>query len=179
MSHVYLAASLPGLDLGHPPPLGLETFAARCAGVLEAPALADVQNLLAGEDHNLRTEPGRRWQALETQLRNEVATARRPNQDLAHPFYTGYSVEIRDSVRRAFGAQTPLKRERILDRCRFALLEELAEGNTLSLGRIIGFAGQLRLVHRWAGWDQQAGRRRFADMVGTLRDTIIAGQDNG
>ncbi|MFO7718215.1 MAG: DUF2764 family protein [Thermodesulfobacteriota bacterium] len=174
MSYTYLAASLPELTLGQPPPMGLGTFTAQCQGVLEAPALWDVQQLVQGDFLELSTTPGQKWQALETQIRNETATALRPNQDLTHPFFIGYSVFVRDCVRRAFDAATPLERERILDRGRFALLADLAGHDPLGLSRIVSFAGQLRLVHRWAVWDQETGRERFDEMVATVAEAVLA-----
>jgi hypothetical protein len=174
MIHTYLAASLPELELGQSPPMSLKRFAAQCEGILSNDALNDVQRLVRGQAAGMRTEPGRRWQNLETQLRNASAARRRPREDLAQPFFEGYSVVVRDCVRRAFNTATPLERERILDRCRFALLSDIASDAPLGLERILSFAGQLHLVHRWFGWDEDTGRERFEDLVSTMAEDVLS-----
>jgi hypothetical protein len=164
MTFVYLAASLPLLSLDAKPPFSMEAFRMRCSGLLAPKERSELERMLQGQQEGFLTVFGRAWAALQAQMDNECARQRNLRLDQLRS-HSGFSVQVRDLVLDAFNRENPLARERVLDAGRFALLEELAQSDPYGLPRILAFAGQLRLVHRWAGLDKDSGRKRFASLV--------------
>jgi hypothetical protein len=164
MSFVYLAASLPLLSLDRRPPMSLQELQRSCDGLLAPEQRAELENMLWGRIQGMQTRFGRTWADYEAQLENECARKRsnRPERLRSH---AGYSIQVRDIVLDAFNRENPLERERVLDWGRFRLLDELGALNPLGLERVLAFAGQLRLVHRWAALDRELGRKRFQSLV--------------
>lgn len=165
MIFTYLAATLPYLALGKSPPISIDDFRTSCSGLLKDPQFRDLDRLLDGNPEFCETPFGQVWSDLETQIINECARKRRPGLEKKLRMHRGYSVLAREMVQDAFNRETPQEREWVLDRGRFLLLENLARPGSLGLERILAFAGQLRLVHRWAQFDEQRGRKRFQDLV--------------
>ena len=165
MSTISLAASLPWLELGRKPPLSVEDFRFSCSGILPATEFQDLERLLEGGLGPYATAFGRSWAALENQIRNECARKRDPGLKSGFWMHKGYSVQAARFVMEAFHQETPMKREWLLDKGRFALLEELIGLDHLGVERVLAFAGQLRLVHRWDAFDAQRGRERFRALV--------------
>ena len=165
MSHISLAASLPWLELGRKPPLTVEDFRFSCSGTLSPVEFQELEMLLKAELGPYATSFGRSWAELEIQIRNECARKRVPGLKEGFRMHRGYSVQAARVVMDAFHQETPLKREWLLDKGRFALLDELIGLDHLGLERILAFAGQLRLVHRWEVFDEQRGRERFRNLV--------------
>ncbi len=165
MSYISLAASLPWLELGQKPPLSLKDFRFSCSGILQPSELQDLDSLLADRLGQFSTSFGRSWSALAVQIMNECARKRNPSLKSGFRMHSGYSVQAARFVMEAFHQENPLEREWLLDRGRFALLEELIGLDQLGLESILAFAGRLRLVHRWAAFDEQRGRERFQTLM--------------
>lgn len=168
MTYTYLAASLPTLVFGAPPPFGVAEFRAKCEGVLSRADLATMDALLAGAP-----APGCRfiaeWQARETQLRNGVVRARAAHIGVeARPFlhdHAGWDMSVAKAVTDAFSKPNPLEREMELDRCRWHVVEDLARFEPFSLAAVLAFAVKLRIVERWAGLDETVGTTRVEAIV--------------
>ena len=165
MIATYLAATLPSLTLGRPAPVSVAGFRFSCSGLLDEPELRDLDRMLDMSPGFCETPFGQAWSDLEIQISNECARKRRPGLEKKLRMHGGYSVQVREMVRDAFQRETPLDREWVLDNGRFSLLENLAAPGSLGLERILAFAGQLRLVHRWAQFDEEQGRKRFQELV--------------
>ncbi|MCF8108158.1 MAG: DUF2764 domain-containing protein [Desulfohalobiaceae bacterium] len=165
MSTIALAASLPWLELGRKPPLSMEHFRFSCSGMMQTVEFEDLERLLQGDLGPYATSFGHSWAALEIQIRNECARKRESGLKTGFWMHQGYSIQAARYVMEAFQQETPMKREWLLDKGRFALLEELIGLDHLGLERILSFAGQLRLVHRWDAFDEERGRKRFQDLV--------------
>ena len=169
MKYTYLAASLPTLVFGAPPPFGVAEFRAKCEGVLSRADLAALDALLAGAP-----APGvgfvAEWQARETQLRNGVVRARAAHLGVeARPYlrdHAGWDMTVAKAVTDAFAKPNPLDREQELDRCRWRMAEDLARFEPFGLAAVLAFAVKLGIAERWAGLVEDAGVKRVEDFVG-------------
>ena len=181
MKYTYLAASLPTLVFGAPPPFRAAEFRAKCEGVLSRADLAVLDALLAGEPAS-----GCRfvaeWQARDTQLRNGVVRARAAHLGIeARPFlrdHAGWDMGVAKAVTDAFSRATPLDREMELDRCRWHMAEDLARFEPFGLAAVLAFAVKLRIAERWAALDETEGTKRveaFVAAAGTGGQTAERG----
>ncbi len=178
MSYEYLAASLPLLFWGDPPPFSTADFRARCDGVLTPTDLATLDRLLAGRmDPDAPGFEGA-WGARQTQLGNAVAAARaaRYGADTRavrrpHP---GWDGAVEKVVVDAFAKESPLDRELELDRGRWHLLDDLARGRPFGVETVFAFALKLRIAERWAALTDAAGREKFEAALTGLRQASQA-----
>lgn len=164
---VYLAASLPALYFGDPPPYTPAEFRFRCQGVLDGDGLKALDAVLAGEPGP--SVFGAEWQARETQLRNAVArlrAARRGGEARqGERPHTGFSVTLEQGVADAFTKPDPLAREMDLDRLRWRTAEELARTEPFGLPAVLAFAVKLKIAARWSGMKDEAGRAAVGQVL--------------
>ncbi|MCL2105205.1 MAG: DUF2764 domain-containing protein, partial [Kiritimatiellaeota bacterium] len=111
----------------------------------------------------------RAWRDKDTILRNAVAKARsrsagtdaaqwlRPAQ--------GDDAQIERLVEDAFQQPDPLRRERALDRARWALVEELQGFDPMHVNVALAYAVKLALALRWAKLDAGRGREVFDQLT--------------
>ncbi len=168
MSHYYIVASLPLLKLGETPPVSREYFLAACA-VLPEEEQREVALVAAGRCAEGHSDFCRQWLPKETQLRNAVARQRGARRGVeAAPFlrdHTGFDVSVEKEVQDAFARPDALERELALDRCRWRLLDELAQPAPFSLAAVLAFAVKLQLAWRWAELKDEEGRARLDRLV--------------
>lgn len=109
------------------------------------------------------------WREKNTQLQNTVAKTRAHRRRLdPSPFvreHEGFDPSIEQAVDEAFVTRSPLERERALDNCRWALIEEIEGVNTFSLPALLGYAWKLRLAERWTALSEEAGQEEIESMV--------------
>lgn len=107
----------------------------------------------------------RRRQALETQLRNALASRRalaaKADVSVFMRPHAGFRVEIEQAVDAAFALQTPLARERAIDGLRWRLLEELGGLDPFTGEAVLAYACRLQISERWAALTVKAGQQRF------------------
>lgn len=168
MNHWYLVASLPYLRFGEKPPVNCAAFLAACTGRL---AEEDVAVLQAALDNRCSpdSEVARRWWNGEVELRNAVVRvrARSRGTDPASfiRLHSGFSVSIEKMVTDAFARTNPLEREAELDRARWVQADDLALTAPFGFAAVFAFAVKLRIAERWAGLDEEAGRKNVEEMI--------------
>jgi hypothetical protein len=170
MDYYYLAASLPSLALGAPPPLSLDAFRARCAEHLAHRDREALEGLLGGAGGGEGHPFVREWRALETALRHAVAAVRaarlrRPPPPLPAAGVPGADADTARTVGEAFQKATPLDRELALDRFRWRRLEELAGFNPFAARAVLAYGLQLALAWRWHALDAAAGTEVIRNLV--------------
>lgn len=162
MNHYYLVASLPELTLDTDPPFSTDEFLFSTTGVLSEGERDTLAAVLGGESVTDSRFAGR-WGDISTQLRNSLVKARaqRYNTD-ARPYMRSggaYSMYIDKIVQDAMSHDSPIDRERALDRGRMELADELAAGLPFSFEVVLAFAVKLKIVERWARMSREEGRR--------------------
>ncbi len=164
---VYLAASLPALFFGDPPPYAPAEFRFHCQGVLDENELKALDAVLAGEPGP--SAFGAEWLAREMQLRNAVARIRASRRGgearQAERSHAGFSVAMEQGVADAFTKPDPLAREMDLDRLRWRTAEELAQTAPFGLPAVLAFAVKLNIASRWAGLKDEAGRAAVGQVL--------------
>lgn len=162
MSYFYLIASLPALSLGQVSmPAG--AFHARCEAELAPRDLQTLRELdqeptpPADATHSFTAA----WRDYETQLRNAIAKVRAARRQtdatrLLRP-HGRFSPAIEDAVEQAWTMDSPLDREKALDRLRWTLLEELQGVDPFSFRVILAYALKRRIAERWSTMDAETG----------------------
>ena len=131
MSIDYLVSSLQPLVFDGPAPCTWEQF------------MAFLPKELISVDDTFIFSP--RWQELETQLRNAMATARGGERHCRST--AGCDLYWRDRVTAAFSEKDPLKREALLDRVWWDAAAELTPvASPLSRGALETYAIRLQIV---------------------------------
>ena len=168
MEYFYAIASLPMLSFGESPPLTLEEFTACCASLTEV----DAGELLCVLEDRLdeATSPFLlTWRNADRQMRDAIAALRagKRNVDVAAYLkeYTGFDLSIEREVEEAWTKPNPLESERMLDQCRWRLLDELALDDPFGLSTILAFAVKLKILIRWAGLEDDKGQRRIEELI--------------
>lgn len=169
-NYTYLAATLPMMTFGDPPPMASAEFRRTCEGIMPPADLAVLDAVLAGAavpGHAFATG----WHDRETQLRNAVARARAAHLATdARAFlkdHGGWDMSVAKAVTDAFAKPNPLEREMELDRCRWHVAEDLARSEPFGLAAVLSFAVRLRMAERWAALKDEAGARRVEELVDT------------
>ncbi len=168
MSYYFLTASLPALSMDAMPEWSIDEFREQCRMHLRTPHLEAVEGLLDGggsSTHSFVSD----WRDRDTQLRNAIARNRasRRNQDLS-PFvhsHDGFDLHTEDEVDAAFNRSTPVEREHAIDRLRWVLISDLEGTDEFSIRTIMGYALKLRIAHRWAAMDEEAGQTKADQLI--------------
>lgn len=129
----------------------------------------DLWCMLEGRALEGRSKACRAYGNAEVQLLNAVVrmrgTRRSGDQSRFLRGHEGFATAIEKAVNDAWAKPNPLEREQELDRCRWHVLEDLGRSDPFGLGRVLAFAGQLRLAWRWVRWDSEQGRRKLESYV--------------
>ena len=169
------------ISLDAPPPLSFADFQRRCRDELAPEDFATVQAIARNEVVTETTETApsmprfyRRWRAVETQIRNAVATRRgRAANVAAAPYrrnHEGYRVDIEQAVESAFALSSPLEQERALDRLRWEILEELGGTDPFTSDAMLAYACRLRFSERWCNLTDGAGEKAFQETLKKIID---------
>ena len=161
MDYVYLMASLPRLDLADAPPFTSAELLFFCSGVLRQDHWDDLRAIVEDRAWDVLAPEGRRFVDAETQLRNALARVRAQRAGVehatrAHP-HSGYDTRVEEVALRALTIEDPLERALVLDRHRWALLEEIAALPAFGVQAVFAYAFKLRLVEKWSALSDQAG----------------------
>ena len=161
MDYVYLVVSLPYLELAGAPPGTSEELLFSCGGVLRQDHWEDLRAIVGGAPRDVRSPEARRLVDAETQLRNALARIRAQRAGVeyearAHP-HAGYDTRVEEVAARALAVEDPLERELVLDRHRWALLDEAASQAAFGVRAVFAYALKLRIVEKWSALSDAAG----------------------
>ena len=161
MEYVYLVASLPHLELGGAPPFTSAELLFSCGGVLRQDHWEDLRAIVEGRPQDVRAPEARRLVDPETQLRNALARIRAQRSGVeyearAHP-HAGYDTRVESVAARALAVEDPLERELVLDRHRWALLDEAASQPAFGVHAVFAYALKLLIVEKWTSLSDESG----------------------
>lgn len=111
------------------------------------------------------------WREWETALRNELVRLRAKNRRAEAEAYLVESPGIIDAqavAREAFGQESPLQAEDMLNRARWGYLDELEVGHYFDIEKILIYALRLQILERKALFDEQKGREMFEEVYGRI-----------
>jgi len=157
---IYLAASLPMLQFGEPPPFRVDEFCFRCQGVMSENELADLIAILQGKpgSHSFTIA----YHACDTQIRNATAKIRATSWGAEARYqermHSGFDVALSRKVSEAMGKGNPLEREEDLARARWWVADELAGYGEFSMAHVYAFAVKLQINERFSSFDAEVGK---------------------
>ena len=169
MEYAYLVASLPRLELTGAAPFTAAEWLLSCEGVVRRDHLGDLRAIVEDRPNDVRTPEARRLVDLETQLRNALALVRAQRAGAEHTVHprrhAGFDVRVEEVAARAMTVEDPLERELLLDRHRWALLEEASSLPAFGVQAVFAYGSKLRLVEKWAAADDESGLAVAARIV--------------
>ena len=161
MEYVYLVVSLPHLDVAGAPPFTSAELLFSCGGVLRQDHWEDLRAIVEDRPHDARAPEARRLVGAEVQLRNALARIRAQRVGVEYAAashrHAGFDTRVEEVAARAMAAEDPLERELILDRHRWALLDEAASQPAFGVQAVFAYAFKLRIVEKWAALSDQGG----------------------
>lgn len=128
-----------------------------------------------------------RWHRWETALRNALARERAQARgtDPEHHVRAvppaavqngGADIAACDALaREALGQASPLAAADLLDRARWALLDDIERGHPFALDRVVAYALKLQLLERRASATAEGGREVLAHIRASAVETLTAG----
>jgi len=161
VDYVYLVASLPHLELAGAPPFTSAELLFSCGGVLRQDHWEDLRAIVGGAPRDVRSPEARRLVDAETQLRNALARIRAQRAGVeyaarSHP-HSPFDMRVEQVAARALAIEDPLERELVLDRHRWALLDEVASQPAFGVQAVFAYALKLRIVEKWAALSDEDG----------------------
>lgn len=168
----YLVASLPTLVIGEPPPFTGEDLLVRIQHLLSDGERREVRLALDGRERDSAHPFLVEWVRADTQMRNAIARVR-AGKLAAEPRgylreHEGFDLGLEKSVTDAYARPNPLERESALDHCRWQILDTMVQKDPFGFGAVLAYAIRLRMVARWAGLQEPAGRARMEELLGGI-----------
>jgi len=161
VEYVYLVVSLPRLELAGAPPCTSAELLFSCGGVLRQDHWEDLRAIVEGRPQDVLAPEARRLVDAEVQLRNALARIRAQRAGVeyaakSHP-HAGFDTRVEEVAAQALAMEDPLERELVLDRQRWALLDEAASQPAFGVQAVFAYAFKLRLVEKWSALSDESG----------------------
>jgi hypothetical protein len=170
LNYYYTVASLPMLFYDRDLPISREAFLEACdrdlapddRGIMDEARIGDVER---GSSGCGLLDGWRRW---ETGLRNELVRLR------AHRKGWDAEKHLRESegvlgtaevARDAFGQDSPLSGEDVLNRARWSFIEELEVGHHFDLEKLVAYYLKLQILERKASFRSDEGSERLESVL--------------
>jgi len=153
--YTYLLSSLPGLQFEMKPPFSFNTFLETVSGSISANDVEVIKTSLdpAASAQNTSQAMLKKWRAFDNALRNELVKIRaaRKHQDpdkyLRENEYS--DPRITNLAMNAYKNPSILESEKILDKEKWAALDELMVGHYYDLDSLIIYAQKLLILEKW------------------------------
>ncbi len=173
--YYYTVASLPLLAFDadqFPATEVFLTLVAEAASKADAAAVASA-SLAPGENplHELIAQ----WWRFEASLRNELVRLRASALSLdGEPYIAGNAplYNLADLAREAFSQESPLAAETLLDRGRWAYLDELETGHYFDLEKLIVYYLRLQILERRALFTRERGLKHMQDIYDGFKQPV-------
>ncbi len=178
--YYYTVASLPMLSYEHEPPIDTQYFLDSCINTVNAEdyrilCSADLVPNDAAEDSILIL-----WTSWEKTLRNELVKMRSASTGLDAESYireNNYSTGAYDAAREAYNSANPLLGEDVLNKARWAFLDNLEVGHYFDLSRLIIYYLKLQLLQRRQLLKPEVGKKKYSELYNQITDKIHQSYD--
>lgn len=169
MQYPYLVASFPMMKFESAPPWRLSEFREVCGSGLVPDDLRELNAVLSLKWDQCTSDFAVRYHEANTQLKRAVASvrARRPIVHISDysAYPAGSSPFFNQAVIDAFTKTNPMERQRVIDRTRWILLEDMALFKEYDLDGILSYGLRLRMAERIEHQEPDVGRKRFREWV--------------
>lgn len=171
--YYYTTASLPMLFYEEDAPVSRSVFLETCGIELAEEDCRLIQKTDLNDTES--SEPTcavlEEWRAWEKTLRNKLASlrAQRKGEDAEKHIREGEDVfGVERTAHEAFGNDSPLAGEDILNRARWAFLDELETFHYFDMEKLVIYFLKLQILERKSLFDEEKGTGRFESIVETL-----------
>lgn len=162
--HYFLIASLPLLEIGEVPPMTVAEFDEILKENLSETAQKKIFAYEGKKDYPDTCPIYRKMALFESYLRTCIARKRAERAGIqfsaADP--EEYYGEVDYTLAHASSCSNPLEREYMIDRLRWARLEELALGHDFDFDALCIYRAQLFIVNKYAGFRTETGTVNFS-----------------
>ncbi len=170
-AYYFTVSSLPELQLFAPPPITMEEFFSRCSMEVREKDLKLLTGILEGE-----TDPGSevlaRWSSCMKDLDHELAYLRSEKLNRPHERVRHAGRDIREAARHLVNLSSPLEAEKEYLKFEWDLAEELESGHLFDRSKLILYVIKLRILLRYALFEQQEGKDQFQEVFTHVRSRI-------
>jgi hypothetical protein len=179
-SFYFLISSLPGLLLGEKPKLTSEEFLDQCASALppsDFDALCEISLLPRTDEACCEAE--RRWQDIETYIRNQIVRQRSTNKPGAAEEWLRDERDAFPGLQRvlneALDIADPAQREYQLDAIRWQQLDDFEVTHEFDFNKLATYRLKLLIAEKWAAADVERGH---ANLTALLKDLVASAHDH-
>ena len=164
MMHYFLIASLPVLEIGDPAPFTVAEFDDLLRENLAEKEQKKIFAYTGGKNYPTCGGIYKAMALFEEYLRTAIARKRaeRAGKQFSAPDPEEYYSEVDFGLTQAASCSNPLEREYIIDRLRWAHLEELALGHDFDLDALCIYRIQLFIVNKYAAFRTETGTVNFS-----------------
>lgn len=181
--YYFFSASLPSLSFGRDPGLSVADFDGLAADQMPPEKLAELKSGTLA----VNREPGSAaglpriyadYTRFEQYLRTRIAE-RRAGRDEDHavklPDPELYFGEVDAALAPAAAAPDPLEREKLIDRIRWRMLDDLEAGHEFDFDGLCVYRLRLAILNKYRGRSAERGRSSFNAAVDRITGTAAAG----
>ena len=173
MQYYFLVASLPHLEIGCSAPLTVSALDEMLAETLPGSRLRAVAAYAGGGTFPDTCRVYREMAAFEIYLRTRIAQKRaeRAGISFSPPDPETYFSEVDYGLAQASSCTDPLEREFLIDRMRWARLDELAMGHDFDLDALCIYRTKLVIVNKYNDFRKEAGTVNFSAALERISGT--------
>ena len=164
MQYYFLVASLPHLEIGAASPLTTAALDGMLSETLPESRLRAVTAYAGGGTFPDTCRVYREMAAFETYLRTRIAQKRAERAGIAFTPAEpeAYFSEVDFGLAQASSCANPLEREFVVDRLRWARLDELALGHDFDFDALCIYRAKLFIVNKYNNFRKESGTVNFA-----------------
>ncbi len=171
--YYFLISSLPDLSLEQKSAVDTETFLEQCRKALPESRYQQLSRVSLIPGWLAASEVESKWQAWETYLRNLLVWRRchHSSCEFAYQWIRPESDVFPSIIRQvdeAVSEESPLEKERILDRLRWSRLDDLAVEHQFDFEGLALYRLRLLLTEKWRDHDIERGRAAFSELTEQL-----------
>lgn len=173
--YYYMIASLPLLKSDSPPPFDIEDLFYSCRGNIKDSDLTLLETVSLEPGDSAGNEMLERWYDWETSLRNELVRLRSQRKAADSDKYLREGdvfPGVPEVAREAFTQESPLSAEEILNRARWAKLEELEVGHYFDMVKLMVYTLKLQLLQRQSRFTKELGQEKFGAVYDQIHEDI-------
>lgn len=169
--YYFTVSSLPELKLFSPPPLTIEEFFSHCTTEVSRGHTAVLRGI--AENREDVSHPVLDiWKQYISDLNHELAYQRAERLDRPQDTARYGGRDIREAARHLLAVSSPLEAEKELLAVQWDLAESLEPGHLFDETKLILYLIQLRILHRYAQFEQQAGKDQFKSIFSHVQTRI-------
>jgi len=161
-SYPYFISSLPFLTFGETPPMSSKEFIENSQKWISSDDWKALKSAAFGGKYQIKKSAGIYWKNWEDTLLNYLAAARAAKLGKDQTPYLSKSGSadslMKSAVQEAVKAENQQKAEEVIDKLRWAFLDELSATHSFDFNVALSYLLKLKILERWASLDEETGK---------------------